>query len=203
MQLRSILADLDVWLAEHAPGDHRQLMPPADAARAAVLAAGRFRVHEDVLTWLSVHDGSQRDPVPAAGAFVPQDFPLLGVAGMAQGLADMVEEVELAVAEGEEEFIVGLEADERWLPVAMNHTGGRLVVDHRPDGDYGAVLEVDPSIGVNGVKRWDSMSHMFDSILEALRSGSALVTGSGVRTVPRIEEPGDALPHVVWDLHFG
>lgn len=203
MELRSILADLDRWLAEHAPGDHRQLMPPADPERAAVLASGRFRVHEDVLVWLSVHDGSQRDPVPAAGAFVPQDFPLLGVSGMAQGLADMVEEVERAVEDGDEEFIVGLEADERWLPVAMNHTGGRLVVDHRPGGGYGAVLEVDPSIGVNGVKRWDSLSHMFGAVLEALRTGSALVTGSGVKTVPRVEEPGDALPHVVWDLHFG
>lgn len=203
MQLRSILADLDVWLAEHAPGDQGQLMPPADPTRAAALAAGRFRIHEDVLTWLSVHDGSERDPVPAAGAFIPQDFPLLGVTGISQGLAGMVEEVERAVEDGDEEFIVGLEADERWLPVAMNHTGGQLVIDHRPDGEYGAVLELDPSIGLNGVKRWDSMTHMFISVLEALQTGSALMTGSGLKAVPRIEKPADALPHVAWDLHVG
>ncbi|MFJ2094037.1 hypothetical protein ACIOEW_32980 [Streptomyces sp. NPDC087901] len=197
MELRSILAGLDRWLAEHAPGDYRQLMPPADPARVAALAAGAFRVHEDVLVRLSTHDGSQRDPVPAAGAFVPSDFPLLGVSGMTHGLADMVEDVERAVADGEEEFIVGLEAHMLWLPVARNHTGGELVVDHRPGGDHGAVLEVDPSTGVNGVKRWDSMSHMFASVLGALQSASVLVTGSGVKTAPRIEEPGDALPHVV------
>lgn len=42
----------------------------------------------------------------------PQDYPLLGVSGTSQGPADLVEEVERAVSEGEEEFVVGLEADE-------------------------------------------------------------------------------------------
>ncbi|THA57796.1 hypothetical protein E6P78_30890 [Streptomyces sp. A0958] len=203
MDLRSILADLDRWLAEHAPGDFRQMMPPADPAQIDALAAGTFRVHEDVLVWLSIHDGSQRDPVSAAGAFVPSDFPLLGVSAMVQGLTGMIEEVERAVADGDEEFIVGLEAHELWLPVARNHTGGELVVDHRPGGNYGAVLEVDPSIGVVGAKRWDSLSHMFGSVLGALQNTSVLVTGSGVKTAPRIEDSGDGLPHVVWDLYFG
>lgn len=194
------LTELDRWLEEHSPGDHQQLMPPADPEAVTALAAGRFAVHPDVLAWLSRHDGSQRDPVPAAGAFVPKDFPLLGVAGMGVGLAEMEEDVELAIADGNDWFMVGTEVHTHWLPVARNHTGGLLVVDHRPWDGYGAVLEVDPSIGVDAVRRWDSLGHMFTSVLATLKGGARVTTGSGTYAVPVIEEPNDGLRYVRWEL---
>ncbi|MFJ1600537.1 hypothetical protein [Streptomyces sp. NPDC088261] len=196
------LDELDRWLREHAPGDYGQLLPPADPDAIAELAAGRVRAHDDVLAWLSRHDGSQRDPRLAAGAFIPRDFPLLGAVGMTLGLADMAEAVEQAVEDGDEEFVVGVEAHTHWLPVARNHTGGLLVVDHRPGEGYGAVLEVDPSVGVNAVRRWDSPRQMFTSVLAALRDGSPVTSGSGVSAVPLIEEPNEGLPHVRWEPRY-
>ncbi|WP_445526695.1 hypothetical protein [Streptomyces cyslabdanicus] len=203
MELAQTVARLDQWLKEHAPGDFRQLAPPAEPALVTAVAENRFEPHPDVRSWLALHDGSALDPTPAAGAFVPTDFPLLGAAGMCVGLRDMEEEVARALEEDEAEYVVGVTADVRWLPVAMNHTGGQLVVDHREGPGFGAVLELDPSIDVNGVKRWDSLSHLFDSVLDALVHGTPIATASGARSVPRIEDTGNSLPHVVWDIHYG
>ncbi|MFF7139702.1 SMI1/KNR4 family protein [Streptomyces nodosus] len=204
MELARTVALLDRWLEEHAPGDFRQLAPPAEPARAAAVTENRFQPHPDVLSWLALHDGSALDPRSAAGAFVPTDFPLLGAAGMRDGLREMAEEVARAQEEGEAEYVVGVMADVRWLPVAMNHTGGQLVVDHREGPGFGAVLELDPSIGLDGVKRWDSLSHLLDSVLDALVHGTPVATAGagGARNVPRVEDTGNPLPHVVWDLYY-
>ncbi|MFF7098099.1 hypothetical protein ACFY9A_37795 [Streptomyces rubradiris] len=122
---------------------------------------------------------------------------------MRQGLRDMEEEVARAMSEGDEDYVVGTMADVCWVPVAANHTGGQLVVDHRDGPGHGSVLEVDPSIGLEGVRRWDSLSHLFDSVLDALVHSRALLSGSGVPAVPRVHATGPAGPHVVWELHYG
>ncbi|MGX4689009.1 hypothetical protein [Streptomyces sp. JNUCC 63] len=203
MELAQTVARLDRWLEEHAPGDFRQLAPPAEPALITAVTENRFELHPDIRSWLALHDGSALDPRLAAGAFVPTDFPLLGAVDMRNGLRDMEEEVARAQEEGEAEYVVGVMADVRWLPVALNHTGGQLVVDHREGPGFGAVLELDPSIDVNGVKRWDSLSHLFDSVLDALVHGTPVTTASGARSVPRIEDTGNSLPHVVWDIYYG
>ncbi|MFF4247460.1 hypothetical protein ACFYY2_23755 [Streptomyces sp. NPDC001822] len=203
MSLVHTVARLDRWLQEHAPGDFSQLAPPADPRLADAVAGNRFDLHPDVRSWLDLHDGSVIDRVIAAGAFVPTDFPLLGAARMSDGLRDMEEEVARAVEDDEAEYVVGVTADVRWLPVALNHTGGQLVVDHREGPGFGAVLELDPSVGLNGVKRWDSLSHLFTSVLDALTEGSPVPTATGRKAVPRIEADGVPLAHVVWDVHYG
>ncbi|MFE7358519.1 hypothetical protein ACFU8Q_36830 [Streptomyces sp. NPDC057543] len=203
MELARTVARLDRWLEEHAPGDFRQLAAPADPRLIAAATGNRFELHPDVRSWLALHDGSALDRASAAGAFVPTDFPLLGAVGMCDGLRDMEQEVARALEEDEAEFVVGVMADVRWLPVALNHTGGQLVVDHREGPGFGAVLELDPSIGLEGVKRWDSLSHLFDSVLDALVHGAPVATATGRKIVPRIENTGTPLPHVVWDIHYG
>ncbi|MFI8005890.1 hypothetical protein [Streptomyces sp. NPDC086010] len=203
MKPADTVARLDAWLREHAPGDFGQLAPPADPRMVDGIAPDRFDLHPDVRSWLGLHDGSAVDRVLAAGAFVPTAFPLLGAARMRDGLRDMEEEVARAAEDDETEYVVGVTAHPRWLPVALDHTGGQLVVDHRDGPGYGAVLELDPSIGLNGVKRWDSLSHLLEAVLEALADGSPVPTATGRKAVPRIEADGVPLPHVVWDIHYG
>ncbi|MFJ5899491.1 hypothetical protein ACIQFZ_29430 [Streptomyces sp. NPDC093064] len=93
MELARTVARLDRWLEEHAPGDFRQLAPPAEPALITAVTENRFEPHPDVRSWLALHDGSALDPTPAAGAFVPTDFPLLGAADMRDGRRDMEDEV--------------------------------------------------------------------------------------------------------------
>lgn len=204
VELARTVARLGRWLEEHAPGDFRQLAPPADTELIAAVTENRFELHQDVRTWLALHDGSALDRAGVAGTFVPTDFPLLGAVGIRDGLRAMEEESARAVEDDEAAACVaGVRADARWLPVALNHTGGRLVVDHREGPAFGAVLELDPSIGLNGVKRWDSLSQLFDSVLDALVHGTPIATASGSKAVPRIEDTRGLPPHVVWDIHHG
>ncbi|MFF3354082.1 hypothetical protein ACFYWN_15760 [Streptomyces sp. NPDC002917] len=78
MALARTVARLDRWLEEHAPGDFRQLAPPAAPQLIAAVTENRFELHPDVRSSLALHDGSALDRACAAGAFVPTDFPLPG-----------------------------------------------------------------------------------------------------------------------------
>lgn len=203
MELIRTVTLLARWLEEYGPGDYRQLAPPAGHEAIDAVTEGKFPLHPDVRAWLALHDGSAYERLSPAGAFVPLDYAMLDTARMRQGLRDMEEEVARAMSEGDEEYVVGTMADVCWVPVAANHTGGLLVVDHRDGSGHGAVLEVDPSIGLEGVRRWDSLSHLFDSVLDALVHSRALLSGSGAPAVPRVHATGPAGPHVVWELHYG
>ncbi|MET8859525.1 SMI1/KNR4 family protein [Streptomyces sp. NPDC004579] len=115
---------------------------------------------------------------------LPKGFILLSAEGMCAGQRTMEEAIAEWVDENESEDpglrdiydgAYGYLFHARWVPLATDITGGKLIIDHRGGDRFGNVL-----YGLHGgdnegpVKVWDSLSHMFQDLFVALTEGTAI-----------------------------
>ncbi|WP_329535029.1 SMI1/KNR4 family protein [Streptomyces sp. NBC_01450] len=201
--LNVVLARLDAWLEANAPADHAALNPPAAQDDIDAIADRRFSLHPELVMWLGRHDG-----VAAAkghggpGVILPQGFILHAAEGMRAGQRSMEEAIAEWVDENESEDpdlrdiydgVYGYAFHARWVPIASDITGGKLIVDHRDGERFGNVL-----YGLHGGdtegpdKVWNSLSHMFRDLLDALTGGTEIrLPGYADPVTPHLSGTGD------------
>jgi cell wall assembly regulator SMI1 len=183
--LHAVLARLDAWLEANAPADHAALNPPATPDGIDAIADRRFPLHPDLTTWLGHHDGvTATKGHGGPGVILPAGFILLSAEGMRAGQRTMEEAIAEWVDENESEDpglrdiydgVYGYAFHVRWVPLATDITGGKLIIDHRGGDRFGNVL-----YGLHGgdtegpMKVWDSLSHLFQDLLVALTEGTAI-----------------------------
>ncbi|MFE4549484.1 SMI1/KNR4 family protein [Streptomyces sp. NPDC056785] len=183
--LHAVLARIDAWLEANAPADLAALNPPAAKDDIDAVADRRFPLHPDLVTWLGRHDGvTATKGHGGPGVILPKGFILSGAEGMRAGQRTMEEAIGEWVDENESEDpglrdiydgVYGYLFHVRWVPIATDITGGKLIVDHRDGDRFGNVL-----YGLHGgdtegpVKVWDSLSHMFRDLLVALTEGTEI-----------------------------
>ncbi|MFI9601500.1 SMI1/KNR4 family protein [Streptomyces sp. NPDC052043] len=182
--LNVVLARLDAWLEANAPADHAALNPPATQDDIDAIADRRFPLHPDLVTWLGRHDGLTATKGHAGpGVIIPEGFILHGAEGMRAGQRTMEEEIAEWVDENESEdpdlrdvyHVYGYLFHVRWVPIATDITGGKLILDHRDGDRLGNVLYGLHAGDTEGpVKVWDSLSHMFRHLLTALTEGTEI-----------------------------
>lgn len=183
--LHAVLARIDAWLEANAPADLAALNPPAAKDDIDAVADRRFPLHPDLVTWLGRHDGvTATKGHGGPGVILPKGFILSGAEGMRAGQRTMEEAIGEWVDENESEDpglrdiydgVYGYLFHVRWVPIATDITGGKLIVDHRDGDRFGNVL-----YGLHGgdtegpVKVWDSLSHMFRDLLVALTEATEI-----------------------------
>ncbi|MGW2823148.1 SMI1/KNR4 family protein [Streptomyces sp. NPDC001443] len=197
------LARLDAWLEAHAPADHAALNPPAARDDIDFITDRRFTLHPDLATWLRRHDGvTAVKGHGGPGVILPKGFILHSAGAMLDGQRAQEEAIAEWVDENESEDpglrdiyegVYGYLFHVRWVPIATDNTGGKLIVDHRAGDRYGNVLH-----GLHGgdtegpVKVWDSLSHMFRDLADALAEGTEIrLPGYAVPETPRLCDDGD------------
>ncbi|MFJ8027587.1 SMI1/KNR4 family protein [Streptomyces sp. NPDC096311] len=182
--LHVVLARLDVWLEANAPADHAALNPPAAQDDIDAIADRRFPLHPDLVTWLGHHAGTATKGHGGPGVILPGGFILHGAEGMRAGQRTMEEAIAEWVEENESEDpdlrdiydgVYGYAFYVRWVPLATDITGGKLILDHRGGDRFGNVLYGLHAGDTEGpVKVWDSLSHMFQDLLVALSEGTEI-----------------------------
>jgi cell wall assembly regulator SMI1 len=207
--LNVVLARLDAWLESHAPADHAALNPPATQDDIDAIAERRFALHPGLVTWLRRHDGATvTSGHGGPGVLLPAGFVLLGAWGMRAGRRGMEEAIAEWVDENESEDpdlrdiydgVYGYLFHARWVPIASDLTGGKLIVDHRDGERFGNVLYGLHAGDTDGpVKVWDSLQDMFQDLLTALTEGTAVrLPAHAAPVTPRVSGTGDAA-HVTW-----
>jgi cell wall assembly regulator SMI1 len=183
--LDGVLARLDAWLEANAPADHAALNPPAAQGDIDAIATRRFPLHPELVAWLGCHDG-----VTAAkghggpGVILPEGFILHTAEEMCAGQRALEEAIAEWIDENESEDpdlrdiydgVYGYLFHVRWVPIATDLTGGKLLVDHREGDRFGNVLHGLHAGDTEGpVKVWDSLSHMFGDLLATLSEGKGI-----------------------------
>ncbi|MEV2210449.1 SMI1/KNR4 family protein [Streptomyces sp. NPDC050997] len=207
--LNVVLDRLDAWLEVNAPADFAALNPPAARNDIDAIADGRFPLHPDLVRWLERHNGvTATQGHGGPGVILPEGFVLHAAEGMRAGQRLMEEAIAEWVDENEAEDpdvrdiyegVYGYAFHVRWVPIATDLTGGKLLVDHRDGDRFGNVLH-----GLHGgdtdgpVKVWDSLSHMFRSLLTALTEGTTMRLPDHADPVaPRLSGT-DSQAHVTW-----
>ncbi|QFZ72061.1 hypothetical protein GFH48_01175 [Streptomyces fagopyri] len=183
--LHVVLARIDAWLEANAPADHAALNPPAAQDDIDAIADRRFPLHPDLVTWLGRHDGvTATKGHGGPGVILSAGFILSGAEGMRAGQRTMEEAIAEWVDENESEDpalrdvydgVYGYLFHVRWVPIATDITGGKLILDHRDGERFGNVLYGLHAGDTEGpVKVWDSLSHMFRDLLVALSAGTQI-----------------------------
>lgn len=183
--LHVVLARIDAWLEANAPADHTALNPPAAQDDIDAITGRRFPLHPDLVTWLGRHDGvTATKGHGGPGVILPEGFILNGAEGMRAGQRTMEEAIAEWVDENESEDpalrdvydgVYGYLFHVRWVPIATDITGGKLILDHRDGDRFGNVLYGLHAGDTEGpVKVWDSLSHMFRNLLVALSEGTQI-----------------------------
>ncbi|MFF7982017.1 SMI1/KNR4 family protein [Streptomyces sp. NPDC007901] len=208
--LNVVLDRLDAWLEENAPADHAALNSPATREDIDAIADRRFALHPDLAAWLERHNG-----VTAAkghngpGVILPEGFILHDATGMRAGQRALEEAIAEWVDENESEDpdlrdiydgMYGYAFHVRWVPIATDITGGKLIVDHRDGDRFGNVLYGLQAGDTEGpVKVWDSLSHMFRDLLAALTEGTEIrLPGYADPVTPRLSR-SDGHAFVRWE----
>ncbi|MFD8719151.1 SMI1/KNR4 family protein [Streptomyces sp. NPDC059629] len=183
--LNVVLARIDAWLEANAPADHAALNPPAAQDDIDAIADRRFPLHPDLVTWLGRHDGvTATKGYGGPGVILPAGFILSGSEGMRAGQRTMEEAIAEWVDENESgdpdlrdiyDGVYGYLFHVRWVPIATDITGGKLILDHRDGDRFGNVLYGLHAGDTEGpVTVWDSLSHMFRDLLVALSEGTEI-----------------------------
>ncbi|MEV7033568.1 SMI1/KNR4 family protein [Streptomyces sp. NPDC093272] len=201
--LNVVLDRLDAWLEENAPADHAALNSPATREDIDAIAGYRFPLHPDLVAWLERHDG-----VTAAkghngpGVILPEGFVLHDATAMCAGQRALEEAIAEWIDENESEDpglrdiydgMYGYVFHVRWVPIATDITGGKLIVDHRDGDRFGNVLYGLQAGDTDGpVKVWDSLAHMFQDLLSALTDGTEIrLNGYADPVTPRLSGSDD------------
>ncbi|WP_406443048.1 SMI1/KNR4 family protein [Streptomyces sp. NBC_00631] len=201
--LNVVLDRLDAWLEENAPADHSALNSPATREDIEAIADRRFPLHPDLAAWLERHNG-----VTAAkghngpGVILPEGLILHDAMGMRAGQRALEQAIAEWVDENESEDpdlrdiydgMYGYAFHVRWVPIATDITGGKLIVDHRDGERFGNVLYGLQAGDTEGpVKVWDSLSHMFQDLLSALTDGTEIrLPGYADPVTPRLSDSDD------------
>ncbi|MFF4898057.1 SMI1/KNR4 family protein [Streptomyces sp. NPDC001068] len=200
--LDAVLARIDAWLEANAPADHAALNPPAAQDHIDAIADRRFPLHPDLVTWLGRHDGVTATKGHAGpGVILPEGFILSGAEGMRAGQRTMEEALAEWIDENESEDpdlrdvydgVYGYLFHVRWVPIATDITGGKLILDHRDGDRFGNVLYGLQAGDTDGPEKvWDSLSHMFRDLLVALSEGTRIRLSSHADPVtPRLTLTG-------------
>ncbi|MFD7877404.1 hypothetical protein ACFV5G_25440 [Streptomyces sp. NPDC059766] len=135
------LSRLDAWLQANAPADYAALNPPAARDDIDSITEYRFTLHPDLATWLGRHDGvTAVKGHDGIGVILPRGFILHSAGGMLDGQRTQEEAIAEWVDEDESEDpglrdiyegVYGYLFHARWVPIATDITGGKLIVDHR------------------------------------------------------------------------
>lgn len=199
MDLATSVGLIRGWLETNAPGDFGRLNPPANRAEIRAVAANRFSLHADLRELLMLHNGVHADRgLTGPGGFLPGGYFLLGSEEMKSGQRDMEKAVAWSIEDDLVDFVVGGVAHVRWVPIAETHVGSQLVVDHRAGPDYGAVREIDASLEVWGIKRWGSLTEMFDVTYRALADGTPVSDVVDEEIRAHLTKASDGAVHVEW-----
>ncbi|GGV29393.1 hypothetical protein GCM10010260_82370 [Streptomyces filipinensis] len=176
--LDDVLGHLDAWLGVNAPADYAALNPGATQDDIDAIADRRFGLHPDLVTWLRRHDGSSATSHAGPGVILPGGFILLTSTGMRDGQRWMEEGIAEWIDANESEDpdlrdiydgVYGYSFHVRWVPIASDLTGGKLIVDHRAGDKFGNVLYGLQAGDTDApVKVWDSVHQMFQQLLGAL-----------------------------------
>ncbi|MET7574741.1 SMI1/KNR4 family protein [Streptomyces sp. NPDC005492] len=201
--LHVVLARLDAWLEANAPADRAALNPPAARDDIDAIADRRFPLHPDLVMWLGHHDGvTVTKGHGGPGVILPGGFILCGAEGMRAGQRTMEEAIAEWVDENESEDpslrdiydgVYGYAFHVRWVPLATDITGGKLILDHRGGDRFGNVLYGLHAGDTEGpVKVWDSLSHMFQDLLVALTEGTEIrLPGCADPATPHLSGTGN------------
>ncbi|MFJ9242701.1 SMI1/KNR4 family protein [Streptomyces sp. NPDC101776] len=201
---------LDTWLEGNAPADHAALNPPATQEDIDAIADRRFLLHPDLVAWLKRHDGvAATKGHNGPGVILPEGFVLHTAAGMRAGQRALEEAISEWVDENESEDpdlrdiydgVYGYLFHVRWVPIATDLTGGKLIVDHRDGDRFGNVLYgLQAGDNEGPVKVWDSLSHMFRDLLAALTEGTEIrLPDYAAPLTPRLVG-GDGQAFVRWE----
>ncbi|MEU0447550.1 SMI1/KNR4 family protein [Streptomyces tendae] len=205
----NVLEQLDNWLQDDAPADFAALNPPAAQERIEEITGRRFALHSDLVTWLQRHDGvSAATGHGGPGVILPGGFVLHTAEGMRDGQRWMEEGIAEWIDENESEDpdlrdiyegVYGYLFHVRWVPIASNVTGGKLLVDHRPGDGFGNVLYGLEAGDTDGpVKIWDNLHHMFRELLAALTEGAPIrsVDAADPQTPAVVGEGAEA--YITW-----
>ncbi|MGW7820922.1 SMI1/KNR4 family protein [Streptomyces puniciscabiei] len=206
--LNEVLDRLDAWLKANASADYAALNPPAVQDDIDAIADRRFDLHRDLVTWLQRHDGTAATSHAGPGVILPEGFILLTSAGMRDGQRWMEEGIAEWIDENESEDpdlrdiydgVYGYLFHVRWVPIASDLTGGKLIVDHRAGDGFGNVLYGLHAGDTSGpVKVWDSVHQMFQHLLAALTEGTSIrLPDYAEPVVPRVTGAGHEA-HVMW-----
>ncbi|MEW2167464.1 SMI1/KNR4 family protein [Streptomyces sp. NPDC007084] len=202
--LDAVLDRLEEWLEGNAPADQAALNPPAAQVDIDAIADRRFRLHPDLVAWLQRHDGvTATRGHDGPGIILPNGFILHNAAGMCAGQRAQEEAIAEWVDENESEDpdlrdiydgVYGYLFHVRWVPIATDSTGGKLLIDHRGGDGFGNVLYGLHAGDTDGpVKVWDSLSHMFGDLLSALTEGTELrLPGYADPVTPRLSSDSQA-----------
>ncbi|WP_406378010.1 SMI1/KNR4 family protein [Streptomyces sp. NBC_00197] len=199
----AVLASLDAWLEANAPADFAALNPPAAQDDIDAVSDRRFPLHPDLAVWLGRHDGvTATKGHDGPGVIIPGGFLLHGAEGMSAGQRSLEEAIAEWIDENESEDpglrdiydgVYGYLFHVRWVPIATDITGGKLIVDHRGGDRFGNVLYGLQAGDTDGpVKVWDSLSHMFRDLLAALAEGTEIrLPGHADPMTPRLSGTDD------------
>lgn len=199
----AVLASLDAWLEANAPADHAALNPPAAQDDIDAVSDRRFPLHPDLVEWLGRHDGvTAAKGHDGPGVIIPGGFVLHGAEEMSAGQRSLEEAIAEWIDENESEDpglrdiydgVYGCLFHVRWVPIATDITGGKLIVDHRGGDRFGNVLHGLQGGDTDGpVKVWDSLSHMFRDLLAALTEGTEIrLPGYDDPMAPRLSGTDD------------
>jgi Protein involved in beta-1,3-glucan synthesis len=207
--LNTVLDRLDAWLEGNAPADHAALNPSAAQKDIDAIADRRFQLHPDLVAWLQRHDGvTATRGHDGPGVILPNGFILHSAAGMCAGQRALEEAIADWVDENESEDpdlrdiydgVYGYLFHVRWVPIATDITGGKLLIDHRDGDRFGNVLYGLHAGDTDGpVKVWDSLSYMFGDLLGALTEGTEMrLPGYADPVAPRLSNESQAF--VRWE----
>lgn len=173
---------IENWLAEHAPATYAALAPPADPADIAATerVVGRPLL-KPLVALLLRHDGflDQRFLL-VPGFYTPMSACEIANEWQRLSFYDARTEDEEG-EEADEEFVrIGsssvLYGHPQMIPFARDVTGGRLVIDHRPENDRGRVHETEPTEGImrGPHEMWTSLPVLMEAVANSLESGQPL-----------------------------
>ncbi|MEV6013564.1 SMI1/KNR4 family protein [Streptomyces sp. NPDC051976] len=157
-------------LQERAPGTAASLRPPAtETAVAEAERAMTLATPAEVAEWLLLVDGAVA--TPGAGVLLPPLFVPVGL----QRLVEL-QRMKLDIYGGQdgEQGSAGecRQAFSRaFFPVGDDTTGDLLVVDMRPGGAQGCVMNWSKSEGIYGAPIWANTAQMWEDVADALETG--------------------------------
>ena len=178
------------WCAAHAPVTAAVLHGPADEEALAVVQAELGQVWpEDLVAWLQVSDGADRDLAAAIipGGYIP--IPIGRIRTEWQLMTDIAREL------GGEENLAAVDSapagaasglfSRSWVPMGDFTNGDLLFVDLRPGDHHGAVCEWWNDDGFHGAGQrgvlWTGVAQMAAAIADALEERRATAQVSGYR----------------------